>query len=233
MEMSRVEPVNRPGGALDRAVILLGPPGAGKGTQAKELARQYGVPHLSTGDMFREHVSQDTPLGLKAKPIMERGDLVPDALVLEMIEERIERPDCKHGFVFDGFPRTEAQAERLGELLKHHGMGKPVVIHLVIDRGLLLRRLTGRRMCSIGGEIYNIYERPPKVPGRCDHHGGELVQRRDDSEDVIGPRLKAYEEQTAPLVAYYQKQGALHFVDAGAGVEEVTRRVNDILRNAR
>ena len=228
-----MEPANGPEGPLDRAVILIGPPGAGKGTQAKELTRRYGVPHLSSGDMFREHVSKGTPLGLKARPIMDRGELVPDALVLDMIEERLKQPDSKHGVVFDGFPRTEAQAEHLGELLKQHGMGDPMVIHFVIDRGLLLRRLTGRRMCSVGGEIYNVYERPPKVPGRCDNHGGALVQRPDDSEEVIGPRLKAYEEQTAPLVAYYAKQGVLHNVDAAAGVEEVARRMNEILRNAR
>ena len=228
-----MQPPKGPGVALDRAVILIGPPGAGKGTQAKALAQRYGVPHLSTGDMLREHVSKGTPLGLKAKPMMDRGELVPDAIVLDMIEERIERPDCKHGFIFDGFPRTETQAERLGEVLQHHGMGKPVVIHFVIERGLLLRRLTGRRTCRVGGEIYNIYERPPKVPDRCDKDGGELVQRPDDREEVIRSRLKAYEEQTAPLVAYYRKQGVLHDVDAAAGVEEVTRRMMEILRNAR
>lgn len=233
MEARNVEPAHGPGDALDRAVIFIGPPGAGKGTQAKELARRYGVPHLSSGDMFREHVSRGTPLGLKAKPIMDRGDLVPDAIVLEMIEDRIARPDCRHGFVFDGFPRTAAQAERLSELLEHHGMGKPVVIHFVIDRGLLMRRLTGRRMCSVGGEIYNIYDLPSKVPERCDNDGGALIQRYDDSEEVIGPRLKAYDEQTAPLVAYYRKQSVLRDVDAAAGVEEVTRRVMEILRNAR
>ena len=210
---------------LDRAVIFLGPPGAGKGTQAKELARKYGVPHLSTGDMLREHVSMGTPLGIKAKPIMERGDLVPDSLVLQMIRERIERPDCSHGFVFDGFPRTVAQAKYLGELLKQHGYKRPFVIHLAIDPSILLRRLTGRRTCKVGGEIYNIYERPPKVDSICDKDGGELIQRPDDREEVIGPRLQAYEKQTAPLVAYYARRGLLHTIDASKCVYEVGRQV--------
>src|SRR5256884_3998808 len=152
MEKSRVAPDTRHPDKLDRAVIFLGPPGAGKGTQAKELAKKYGVPHLSTGDMLREHVSKGTPLGKAAKPIMERGDLVPDSLVLQMIRERIERPDCSHGFVFDGFPRTAAQAKYLGELLKHHGYKRPFVIHLAIDPSILMRRLTGRRTCKVGGD---------------------------------------------------------------------------------
>jgi len=218
--------------ALDRAVIFIGPPGAGKGTQAKEVARHYRVPHLSTGDMFREHVARATPLGLQAKPIMECGDLVPDSIVLGMVEERIARPDCAHGFVLDGFPRTEAQAEGLARLLKKRGFRNSKVVHFVVDNGLLLRRLTGRRVCKIGGEIYNIYDRPPKIPGRCDHDGGELLQRPDDREEVVAPRLKAYEQQTVPLIGYYRAHGALQEVDAAAPVEEVTRRVMSILRKA-
>jgi adenylate kinase len=210
---------------LDRAVIFLGPPGSGKGTQAKELAAKYGIPHLSTGDMLREHVSKGTPLGLKAKPIMERGELVPDSLVLKMVAERIERPDCFHGFVFDGFPRTVTQAKYLGELLKQHGLKQPFVIHLVIGSSVLLRRLTGRRTCKVGGEIYNVYERPPKVEGICDNDGGELYQRPDDREEVIGPRLNAYEKQTAPLVTYYRRLGFLHDIDASKSVEEVGNQV--------
>src|SRR5882762_5172082 len=171
MEKSGLAPDTRHPDKLDRAVIFLGPPGAGKGTQAIELARKYGVPHLSTGDMLREHVSKGTPLGVKAKPIMERGELVPDSLVLQMIRERIERPDCSQGFVFDGFPRTVAQAKYLGESLKQHGYKRPFVIHLAIDPSILMRRLTGRRTCKVGGEIYNIYERPPEVQGICEADG--------------------------------------------------------------
>ena len=219
----------RPVAKLDRAVIFLGPPGSGKGTQAKELAKAYGIPHLSTGDMLREHVSKGTTLGLKAKPIMERGELVPDSLVLEMVAERIERPDCSHGFMFDGFPRTVTQARYLGELLKQHGFKQPFVLHLVIGSSVLMRRLTGRRTCKVCGEIYNVYERPPKVEGICDKDGGELLQRPDDREDVIRERLHAYEKQTAPLVQYYRRLGLLHDIDADKSFEEVKREMFDSL----
>ena len=223
----------RPVGKLDRAVIFLGPPGSGKGTQAKELARQYGVPHLSTGDMLREHVSNGTPLGLKAKPIMERGELVPDSLVLKMVADRIERPDCEHGFVFDGFPRTVAQAKYLGEMLRRQGFKQPFVIHMVIPISVLMKRLTGRRICKVGGEIYNIYDRPPKVEGICDNDGGELIHRPDDREEVVAPRLNAYEKLTAPLVQYYRRFGALHDVDANRSVDEVQREINQLVSGMR
>src|SRR5271154_1026120 len=139
---------------LHRAVVFLGPPGAGKGTQAKELAKKFSVPHLSTGDMLRENIAKGTPLGVQAEPIMKRGELVPDSIVLKMVADRIDRPDCSHGFVFDGFPRTVAQAQWLGELLKQHGYKQAVVVHFAIGPGLLLKRITGRRMCKTGGEIY-------------------------------------------------------------------------------
>ena len=215
----------RPVGKLDRAVIFLGPPGSGKGTQAKVLAAKYGAPHLSTGDMLREHVAKGTALGLKAKPITGRGELVPDSLILKMVAERIERPDCSTGFVFDGFPRTVAQAKYLGELLKQHGFEQPFVIHLVIGSSRLIRRLTGRRTCKVGGEIYNIYERPPKVEGICDNDGGELFQRPDDQEEVIRQRLQAYEKQTLPLVSYYRQIGFLSEFDADMSVAEVEREI--------
>ena len=233
MATSPVVPGKRPAEELNRAVIFLGPPGAGKGTQAKQLAAKFIVPHLSTGDMLREHIAKGTPLGEKAKPIMERGELVPDSLVLKMVRERIERPDCSHGFVFDGFPRTVAQAQYLGELLKQHGFRRPVVIHLRIDTELILRRITGRRMCKTGGEIYNLYDRPPKAEGRCDNDGGELVQRPDDREEIVAPRLRAYEKQTAPLVAYYKRLGLLHDVDASKSVEDVREQIDKALHHAR
>jgi adenylate kinase len=233
MATSPVVPEKRPAEELNRAVIFLGPPGAGKGTQAKKLAAKYSVPHLSTGDMLREHIANGTPLGAKAKPIMERGELVSDSLVLKMVRERIERPDCSHGFVFDGFPRTVAQAQYLGELLKQGGFRRPFVIHLVIDTALILRRITGRRTCKTGGEIYNLFERPPKVEGRCDNDGGELVQRPDDREEIVAPRLHAYEKQTAPLVAYYRRLGLLHEVDAAKSVEEVEQQIWRTLHQAR
>ena len=209
---------------LGRAVIFLGPPGAGKGTQAKQIAQEYGVPHISTGDMFREHVSRGTPLGLRAKAIMERGELVPDDLVLSMVEERISRLDCADGFILDGFPRTLPQAQRLDEILERRKV-RPLVVHFVVDKNLLMRRLTGRRTCGICGEIYNVYDHPPKVPGRCDRDGGELVQRPDDREEVIAERLAAYERQTRPLVDYYRGRGVLKDVDGMAPPEAVTKDV--------
>jgi adenylate kinase len=233
MATSPVVPEKRPPEELNRAVIFLGPPGAGKGTQAKQLAAKFMVPHLSTGDMLRENIAKGTTLGVKAKPIMERGELVSDSLVLKMVRERIERPDCSHGFVFDGFPRTVAQAQYLGELLKQNGFRRPSVLHLKIDPSLLLRRITGRRMCKTNGEIYNVFERPPKVEGCCDNDGGELLQRPDDREEVVGPRLQAYEKQTAPLVAYYRRLGLLHDVDASKNVEEVQHEISKALHHAR
>jgi adenylate kinase len=218
---------------LKRAVIFLGPPGAGKGTQAMKVAQLYGVPHLSTGDMLRDHVSRATDLGRQAKPLMERGELVPDEIVLGMVEERIASPDCANGFVFDGFPRTMPQAEALDRILERKQFGRPLVVHFVVDYDALFRRLTGRRTCSVGGEIYNVYDRPPKTPGRCDHDGGELVQRPDDCPEVIEDRLKAYDRQTKPLVDYYRAQGALQDVDGSAGVESVTRAVLEILGRSR
>ncbi len=211
------------------AVIFLGPPGAGKGTQAKEVARRLGLHHLSTGDMFREHVSNGTELGRRAKPIMDRGELVPDDIVLGMIEERLAQPDLAGGFVLDGFPRTLPQAEQLDRILVARGFGKPVVIHFVVDRDSLLRRLTGRRMCGGCGRIYHIYDRQPRNPGLCDDDGGTLFQRQDDSESVIGERLATYDRQTEPLVEYYNSRGTLVDVDAGGEVVSVTRAVLAIL----
>jgi len=214
---------------LGRAVIFLGPPGAGKGTQARQIAESYRVPHLSTGDMFREHVGRGTPLGLRAKPIMERGELVPDDLVLSMVEERISRPDCADGFILDGFPRTLPQAEKLDEILRKRFKTQPVVVHFVVDEKQLMRRLTGRRTCAMGGEIYNIYDHPPRVPGRCDRDGGELMQRPDDREEVIAERLAAYERQTRPLVDYYCGRGVLKDVDGMAAPAAVTKNVLQLL----
>jgi len=228
-----VAPETRALERLDRAVIFLGPPGAGKGTQAKELAKLYRVPHLSTGDMFREHVSLGTPLGKEVQPIMARGELVPDSLVLKMVRERIERPDCSHGFVFDGFPRTVAQAQYLSVLLRQHGYRPPLVVHFALDPELVLKRITGRRMCKVGGEIYNIYERPPKVDGRCDNDGGELIERPDDREEIVMPRLQAYEKLTEPLVSYYRRLGRLHDVDASKSIDEVRKQVLEVVRNSR
>ena len=218
--------------SLNRALIFLGPPGAGKGTQAKRIAERYHVPHLSTGDMLREAVTRGTELGKLAKPIMERGELVPDDIIMRMVEERLTRPDSLKGFIFDGFPRTIPQAEQLDRILERRGFGKPLVVEFRVNPETLLHRLSGRWTCSVGGETYNIYERPPKVPGICDNDGGKLVQRSDDRPEVVKERLAAYERQTKPLADYYRKNGVFEMVDGAASVEEVSRALNGIIERA-
>jgi adenylate kinase len=218
---------------LGRAVILLGPPGAGKGTQAQRIAQRYQLPHLSTGDMFRDNIQRDTPLGRQAKPLMERGELVPDEIVLGMVADRIGQPDCAKGFVFDGFPRTLQQADDLERICKQYKLGCTIVLHMVVNPDLLMRRLTGRRICKAGGHIYNVYERPPKQEGICDLDGSELIHRADDSEGVIGERLHAYDLQTQPLVKYYTSRGLLSPVDAMADADTVTGCIAGILDGAK
>jgi adenylate kinase len=215
--------------ASKRALIFLGPPGAGKGTQAKQIAQNCSVPHLSTGDMLRQAVSRGTELGGIAKPIMERGDLVPDDLIMKMVQERLSFADCSKGCVFDGFPRTLPQAGQLDGILEAAGFGKPLVIDFAVSEDKLMRRLTGRWTCSVGGEIYNVYDAPPKKPGFCDVDGGKLVQRADDRPEVVRERLAAYERQTKPLTDYYCRQGVLKTVDAGGSVEDVNRSLRAIL----
>jgi adenylate kinase len=220
------EPVAR---GLNRPVILIGPPGAGKGTQAKKVAARYGVPHLSTGDMFRDVVSRGTELGRRAKEIMDRGELVPDDIVVAMVEQRIARPDCARGFILDGFPRTVAQAEALDGLLSRAGLPEPSVILLQVDPGLLLRRLTGRRICKVGGEIYNVYDRPATFSNRCQQHGCELTQRDDDREEVIRERLAAYEAHTRPVVEYYRRRELLEELDGSGAPDAVTGALIELM----
>jgi adenylate kinase len=217
---------------LKRVLIFLGPPGAGKGTQAKRIARRYDVPHLSTGDMLRDAITRNTELGRLAKPVMDRGGLVSDALVMKMVEERLDRDDCSGGCIFDGFPRTVPQAMGLDRTLEARGMGKPVVIDFRVEPERLLRRLSGRWTCSVNGESYNIYEAPPKVPGICDFDGGKLIQRPDDRPEVIQERLQAYERQTRPLVDYYTRQRVLEVVDGEASMEEVGAALRRIIQRA-
>lgn len=225
----------KPGDELpirNRAIILLGPPGAGKGTQARRLAERFHLPQLSTGDMLREQIASGSELGLRAKPLMERGELVPDEIVLGMVEHRVTMPDCARGFVLDGFPRTIPQAEALCVILARCGFGKPIVLHFVVDADRLLLRLTGRRICALNGEIYNVFERPPKVADRCDNDGGELVARPDDREEVVRPRLDAYRRRTRVLVEYYAHQGMLTDVGADAAPDVVTKQLLEILTRA-
>lgn len=207
-------------------IILLGPPGAGKGTQAMMIASKYGIPQISTGDILRINVARGTVLGKKADPLMKSGQLLPDELMLPMVGERLRQPDCQRGYILDGFPRTVGQAEWLDEFL---GAARPVVIEIKVGYNQLLQRLTGRRACPVEGKIYNIYFQPPKSDNVCDACGTPLVQRKDDREEVISERLKSYEEQTLPLVEYYRRQGRLRHVDGERPVPEITSEIFTIL----
>ncbi len=210
-------------------IILLGAPGAGKGTQAKRILERYGIPQISTGDILRDNRERGTELGKKAAPIMAAGNLVPDDLVLAMVADRLNQPDCERGFILDGFPRTVAQAEWLDGFLANHAFqGRelpPIVISIEVGYNQLLQRLTGRRSCPVDGKIYNIYSHPPKQHGVCDFCASQLVQREDDREEVISERLKSYEKKTLPLVDYYRKQGRLHVLNGDLPVDQVTAKV--------
>jgi adenylate kinase len=206
-------------------VIFLGPPGAGKGTQARQLAEAWQAAHIATGDMLREAVAQGTPLGREAKRHMDAGGLVPDEVVIGLVAERLTRPDTRNGFVLDGFPRTAPQAEALDRMLEGRGLALDRVIFLDVPRPELLRRLTGRRICRNCGATYHLVSAPPQRPGRCDVCGGELYQRDDDAEAAVARRLDVYESQTAPLLAYYRSRGQLVSVRGEGSVEEVAAEV--------
>ena len=214
-----------PAQKLTRPLIFLGPPGAGKGTQARAVAERLGVPQISTGDMFRDHAARGTELGRQAQAVMERGELVSDDIVVAMVAERIREGDCTAGFILDGFPRTRAQAERLETLLAEVGWVGALAVNLRVSYTDLIRRLTGRRTCAVCGEIYNIYHRPPKQAGRCDRDGGELVQRADDREEVIRERLNQYDQQTRPLVDFYRQRQALVEIEGEGSPDELTERL--------
>lgn len=216
-------------------VVLLGPPGAGKGTQAKRIAEHYGIPQISTGDILRANVAAGTELGKKAKSIMESGNLVPDELLFDMVSARIHEADCARGYILDGFPRTLAQAEWLDKFLQNQQDAQlaPVVVDIQVGYNELLGRLTGRRTCPTCGRIYNVHLSPPKVEGLCDVEGSKLVTRKDDEESVIAERLKAYERQTAPLTDYYKSQGRLRVLDGSRPIDEVTTAAFAALDKAR
>jgi len=207
-------------------VILMGAPGAGKGTQAKLISERYGIPQVSTGDLLRDNVARGTELGKKADPVMKSGNLVPDDLMLAMVADRLKQPDARRGFILDGFPRTVGQAEWLDEYLQSASFdGRRlalVVVYIRVSYNQLLQRLTGRRSCPVDGRIYNIYLQPPKDDELCDSCGSRLVQRKDDKEDVISERLNSYERQTLPLVEYYNRKGSLHELNGERSVDQVT-----------
>jgi len=215
-------------------VILLGPPGAGKGTQAKRIAEHYRIPQISTGDLLREHVTRGTELGLKAKAIMDRGELVPDELMYGMVASRLNQADCERGFILDGFPRTAGQAGWLDVFLEREFFEKsekctPVVIRMDVDYTQLLLRISGRRSCPTCGRIYNLHFQPPRVDELCDQDGSKLIQRFDDREEVIRPRLEAYEIQTRPVADYYQSKGRLIVLNADRPIEEVSAEIFDVI----
>ena len=202
-------------------VIFLGAPGAGKGTQARRLAAGSGVPQIATGDMLREAVAEGTPLGREAKRYMDQGALVPDEVVIGLVDERLSRPDAGPGYVLDGFPRTVAQAEALDALLGRRGQDLDRVVFFDVSREELLRRLTGRRICRRCGTAFHLVSAPPKTEGRCDQCGGELYQREDDAEGTVARRLDVYQTQTAPLLDYYGKRGLLVRVAGEGPVDQV------------
>lgn len=214
-------------------LILLGPPGAGKGTQAKRLEEAYGLVQLSTGDMLRAAVRAGTEIGRKAQTVMESGGLVPDEIVVSIIAERIAQPDCANGFILDGFPRTLAQAEALDDMLAERGSRIDHVIEMKVDDAALIERLSGRFSCAGCGAAYHDEFNRPKVEGVCDICGGrEFIRRKDDAAETVAARLKAYHAQTAPLLPYYRKRGVLHTVDGMAEIDEVTRQIRAALDGA-
>src|SRR5271157_2212761 len=214
------------------ALIFLGAPGAGKGTQAREVAKHFGIPQISTGDILRDAVNKQTPLGLAAKAKMDAGELVPDEVVCGIVDERINEPDCQNGFILDGFPRTIAQAQFVDRMLVAKGEGRPQVLDIEVSEEVLLKRLIGRQTCSVCGEIYSMYFNPPKVEGICDKDGGKLLHRADDNETTIRQRLEAYHKLTSPLIDYYRGQGVLRAVDGNKEPEAIAKGLLDYLSKA-
>lgn len=202
-------------------LILLGPPGSGKGTQGVLLSQYFGIPQISTGDIFRKAVAENTPLGKKVKEYMDRGELVPDELVVEIVKERITQEDCKNGYILDGFPRTVKQAE----MFENMGGKIDAVLYIYAPDEEVIKRISGRRTCEKCGAVYNVYFNPPKIEGICDKCGGKLVQRDDDKEEVVRNRLEVYKEKTKPLIEYYKKRNILKEIDGVGSVEEIFERI--------
>jgi len=210
-------------------LILLGPPGAGKGTQAEILSKAFDIPHISTGDMFREAVANGTRLGLQAKGFMEAGQLVPDDVTIGIVRERLRKPDCRRGFLLDGFPRTVPQAEALDRILEDLNEHLDAVISIEVPEDKIVRRLSLRRVCGDCGTIYHLETKPPAPDGRCKVCGGEIYQRADDSEETVRKRLEVYRLQTEPLIRYYERKGLLRRVSGDSDIETVSKETFRIL----
>ncbi|XEC94601.1 adenylate kinase [Paenibacillus tarimensis] len=211
-------------------ILFMGPPGAGKGTQAERIVEEFAIPHISTGDAFRLAMKQGTPLGQKAKEYVDQGLLVPDDVTNGIVRERLAQDDCSKGFLLDGFPRTLSQAEALDEMLAAMNRKIDHVVNLKVDRSLLLARLTGRRICKACGSTYHVIFNPPAEEGVCDKCGGELYQRSDDTEEKVGTRLDEYISKTAPLLAYYEDKGLLREVDGEKEIDAVTSDIVSCMR---
>ena len=212
-----------------KRVVLLGPPGAGKGTQAKKISEKYNILHISTGDIFRANVKEGTPLGLKAKEYMDKGLLVPDELVCDLVEDRISWDDCKEGYLLDGFPRTVFQAEHFDNFLKGKGQELTLVLDIEVPDEAILPRMAGRRVCRGCGASYHVINMPPKKEGVCDLCGGEVYQRADDTEETVKARLNVYHDQTSPLIEYYTKSGHNAVIDGNRDVDAVFENICALL----
>ncbi|MCJ7691538.1 MAG: adenylate kinase [Clostridiaceae bacterium] len=210
-------------------IVLLGPPGAGKGTQAKSISNKFSIPHVSTGDIFRKNISEKTPLGIEAKKHIDKGHLVPDGLTIDIIVDRLNNEDCKKGFLLDGYPRTVKQAEVLETLLEEKGHSLDTALLIKVPREFILNRMTGRRVCLTCGASYHIKFNPSRVDGKCNLCGSALVQRADDSEDTVSERLDIYDAQTEPLIKYYGDKNLLSVVDGTKAINSVFKSICGIL----
>ncbi len=210
-------------------LVLLGAPGSGKGTQARRLVADFGIPQVSTGDLLRDAVASGSKLGTRAQAAMTAGKLVADEIVLGIIRERLSQADAGHGFILDGYPRNTSQAEALSKLLAEIGKPLDAAVLLAVDFDLLFKRLTGRRTCDKCGHVYNIYTSPPAADSRCDRCGGKLVQRADDNEETIRTRLEVYQSQTSPVIDFYREQALLLEVDAGGNIDDVYENLRSAL----
>lgn len=211
-------------------IVLLGPPGAGKGTQAKSISTKYSIPHISTGDIFRKNISENTPLGIEAKSYMDAGKLVPDEVTINMVKDRLVQDDCKNGYLLDGFPRTVEQAEALQEFLSARGEKLDTALLIDVQKEFILERMTGRRVCPSCGASYHIKFNPTKTAGKCDLCGADVIQRKDDTEETVKERLDVYESQTQPLINFYKDKDMLSVVDGTQEINQVFESICSFLK---